>query len=155
MGEAKKDTRNFFRTRNCSLYLLAVETGWWVSMFGGSEGMGMVKVPQSADNQSVVAVRGPRLPRRVAGIVSFFASLWTLVVCLHETPTAVHSFCGTCRGVARASLCGEAAWAVGVSMVAAVVARFVSAIEFRVARSAAVVAAVVWLMCVGFVRGWW
>jgi hypothetical protein len=114
----------------------------------------MVEVSRSADNQG--AVPGPRLPHGVAGTVSSLASLWALAVCLRETPAAVASVCGTCRGVARASLVGEAAWAVGVSVVAAVVARFVSPpVEFRVARSAAVVAAVVWVMCIGFVRGWW
>jgi hypothetical protein len=81
--------------------------------------------------------------------------LWAIAVCLHETPTAVYSFCGTCRGVARASLDGEAVWAVGAAVAAAVVARFVPPVEFKVARTAAAVAVVAWIVAVGFVCGWW
>jgi hypothetical protein len=115
----------------------------------------MVEVSLSADDQGAGAVRCLRLPRLLAGTISSISSLWALAVCLHETPTAVYSFCGTCREVARASLYGEAAWAVGVSVVAAAMARFVSPVEFRIARSAAAVATIVWGMCIGFVRGWW
>jgi hypothetical protein len=117
--------------------------------------MGMLEGLPNEDDHVAVAPSGSRLPPGVAGMVSCVASLGALSVGLHETPTAVYSFCGTCREVSRASLYGEAAWAVGISVVASVVARFVSPAEFSVARSAAVVAAVVWIVCVGFVKGWW
>lgn len=81
--------------------------------------------------------------------------VWAVGVCLAETPTAVWSFCGTCRGAARGSLYGEAAWAVAASAVAALVARLAVPGEFRVARSATLVALAFWLVSVGFVRGWW
>jgi hypothetical protein len=83
------------------------------------------------------------------------ATLWAVTVCLHETPSAAHSFCGTCRAVARANLYGEAVWAIGVSVASAVLARFVSPVEFRVARSAAAVAVIAWVVSIGFVCGWW
>jgi hypothetical protein len=95
------------------------------------------------------------LPRGVVGTVAVAAAVWAVGVCLSATPTAVASVCGTCSGSARASLYGEAAWAVGASVAAALVARFASAGEFRVARSAALVALLLWLVSVGFVRGWW
>jgi hypothetical protein len=55
----------------------------------------------------------------------------------------------------RSSLYGEAVWAIGVCMAAALAARVASRWEFRVARSAALVALVFWLASLGFVRGWW
>jgi hypothetical protein len=99
--------------------------------------------------------RGPWLPGGIAGAVAIAAALWAAGVCLSETPTAVDSWCGTCRGEARSSLYVEAAWAIGVCMAAALAARVASRWEFRVARSAALVALVFWLASLGFVRGWW
>jgi hypothetical protein len=96
-----------------------------------------------------------RLPRSLAGAVAVIAALSAVSVCLTETPCAVGSFCGTCRGVAGARLEGEAVWAVATSLGAAILARFSGRGEFRVARSAAVVATVVWILAIGFVRRWW
>jgi hypothetical protein len=115
----------------------------------------MAEAPPSADAPPAVVARGPPLPRGVAGAVAVAAAWWAVGVCLAETPTAVWSFCGTCRGAARGSLYGEAVWAVAASAVAALVARLAGPGEFRVARSAALVALAFWLVSVGFVRGWW
>jgi hypothetical protein len=116
----------------------------------------MVEGQPSADTGTTGEVASPRLPRGVMGALSVIASLWTVGVCLRETPTAVYSFCGTCCGVARASLFGEAVWGIVASVAAAVIARFFSGrFELRVARSAALVALGVWAVSIGFVRGWW
>jgi hypothetical protein len=115
----------------------------------------MAEAPPSADASSTGAVRGPRLPRGVAGAAALIAAGWAVGVCLAETPAAAWSVCGTCRESARASLEGEGAWAVGASALAALVARFAGPGEFRVARSVALVALVFWLVSLGFVRGWW
>jgi hypothetical protein len=42
-----------------------------------------------------------------------------------------------------------------VSVTAALLGRFVSPIDFRVARSAAAVAVVAWIISLGFVYAWW
>jgi hypothetical protein len=115
----------------------------------------MLEAPRGVDAPTTGVVSGWKIPRGIAGTVSVSAALWAAGVCLHETPTAASSFCGTCRGVAQASLYGEAAWGVVASLAAAVVARFSAPIEFRVARSAAVPAFAVWVVSIGFVRGWW
>jgi hypothetical protein len=115
----------------------------------------MVETPPRADIPTAQPVRGPRLPRGVLGAAAVAAAVWAVGVCLSETPAAVSSVCGTCRVSARASLYDEAAWAVGTSVAAALIARFASAREFRVARSAALVALLFWLVSMGCVRGWW
>ena len=115
----------------------------------------MVEGPPTEGASPADAVRGTRLPRGVAALASVIAAVWAVGVCLSETPTAAWSVCGTCRASARAGLYGEAAAAVGASVLAALVARFAGLREFRVARAAALAALVFWLVSVGLVRGWW
>ena len=115
----------------------------------------MVQTPPRATAPTARALAGLRLPPGGLGSAAVAAAVWAVGVCLSETPTAVYSFCGTCRGSARAHLYGEAAWAVGASAAAALVARLAAPAEFRVARSAAVVSFVLWLVSVGFFLGWW
>src|SRR4051812_1991786 len=115
----------------------------------------MVEAPRRSDAPTAESVRAYRLPRGVLGTIAVAAAACAVGVCLSETPTAVYSFCGTCRGGGRASLHGEAAWAIVGSWAAALAARFVAHGEIRAARSAAFVASVMWLVSVGFVWGWW
>ncbi len=115
----------------------------------------MVEVPPSVGEAPAGVVRGPRFPGGVAAAVSVVTAGWAVGVCLSETACAVGSVCGTCRESSRASLYGEAACAVGASAVAALAAQFGTVGEFRVARCAALVALVFWLVSIGFVRSWW
>jgi hypothetical protein len=126
--------------------------GWFVWR---REGAHMAEAAPSADAPTTGTVSGSRLPCFLAAAVSVIAALRVVYICLNETPTAVYSFCGTCREVARSSLYGESVWAVAASVAAAAVARLSGRAEFRVARSAAVVAIAVWVISLGFVRGWW
>ncbi len=116
----------------------------------------MVEGPPSADAPNTGIKAGSRALRGEAGAISVMAALWTVTICLGETPCAVYSFCGTCRAVARASLYAEALWGILASVAAATLARFLSSrFELRVARSAALVALAAWALSIGFVRGWW
>ena len=93
--------------------------------------------------------------RTLVSAFAVIAALESVSVCLRETPTAMYSGCGTCRWVARVSLYGQAAWATAASIIAALVLRVGTLAAFRVARSAAIVAFIFWLVSVGFVEGWW
>ncbi len=94
-------------------------------------------------------------PRGVVGAMAVLAALFVVGVCLVETPGAVASTCANCRLGCRADVYRGGACGVGAAALAALVARFAGPTDFRVARSAALVALVFWLAAVGFVRGWW
>jgi hypothetical protein len=115
----------------------------------------MIEGASSADAPVSASVTTGKPPRGVAGAIAVVAALWAMGICLRETPTAVYSTCGTCRGAARSSLYGEGVWAVATALAAAVVARFSARGKSRVARSAAIVAIAVWIIAVGFVQCWW
>jgi hypothetical protein len=115
----------------------------------------MVESTPSVNAPASGSVSARKPPHAVAGAIAVLAALWATGVCLRETPTAAYSSCGTCSGAARDSLYHEAGWAVFTALAVAVVARSSTRGEFRVARSAAGVALVMWIIAIGFEQHWW
>ena len=115
----------------------------------------MAEAPSTLDAPSVGAIRARELPRGMVGAAAVLAAALVVGFCLSETPIAAYSPCGTCRWSARETVYGWAVLGIAMSALAALVARFEAPGEFRVARSAAVVAFAFWLVSVGFIRGWW
>jgi hypothetical protein len=75
-------------------------------------------------------------------------------ICLAETPAAIHSFCGTCRGFARESFIYTGALA-GWGVLATCYLRPHDGIGIRLFRMATLVSLTFWCVTFGFVQGWW
>jgi hypothetical protein len=118
----------------------------------------MATSPRSGNADSPASGHAEATPRwrsdlRVLSIpLASMAVVFTFSGCLLTTPGAVHSFCGTCRGLSRMELRSETVWVAALCLAAWLLALASgSRLAVRIATSAAAASSGMWLA----VWGWW
>ena len=91
----------------------------------------------------------------VPGLLAVLVASCVISLCLSGTPTAVGSFCGTCRWVARSEILETGALLIAGNLALWLFAWETVPSDVKVARCAAVTALAAWALSVGFVLGWW
>jgi hypothetical protein len=114
--------------------------------------------PESPHEQSSQIPARPWQPnlRDISISLAILAIVFMLGSCMNNTPTVVHSFCGTCSGSCRQDLQNDGVIALGVGFVTCFLASFSgSSMAVRVARTAFLAIGGMWIVSWGFVLRWW